>query len=226
MTAEPLALLHLDDAVVAVAKPSGLAVHRGWASERDVALTRARDLVGRRVFPVHRLDRGTSGVLLFALSSEIAARIQASFQAGLVEKTYLTLVRGIPEPSGTVDHPLRPAPEREPLPAVTTYRRLFVWRERYSLVEARPETGRLHQVRRHMKHLSCHVIGDVRYGKGVHNRFFRSEVGLARLALHALELRMPHPASGDELALRAPLPDDLAEPFRKMAIPEELWGGT
>lgn len=215
MSPDELHILHHDDALVAVAKPSGMLVHRGWARDDVVAMTLVRDRIGSWVYPVHRLDRGTSGVLVFALSSEIARLVQEQFQDGRVEKRYLVLVRGIPPESGVIDHPVPRTKGGERVPAVTEYRRLSTF-ERYALVEARPRTGRLHQIRRHFKHISHHVIGDVNYGKGEHNRLFRARFGLHRLALHAAELVFDHPATGEHLRLAAPVPEDLAGPLRAM----------
>ena len=170
-----LTLLYRDDELVAIDKPSGLAVHRGWAPEREVATTCLREQLGCPVFPVHRLDRATSGVLLFALTSGMAGRVCQAFAQGRVGKTYVALVRGVPAETGIIDHPLPPGedPHAPRVPAQTEFRRGEVL-GRYSLVEARPLTGRLHQVRRHLKHISCPIIGDVNYGKGEHNRFFRN----------------------------------------------------
>jgi tRNA pseudouridine65 synthase len=199
-----------DEHLVVVDKPSGLAVHRGWAPERDVAMTRVRDAIGAHVYPVHRLDRGTSGVLVFALSSEVAHAMSDLFASGTVAKTYLALVRSVPPEQGLIDHPLQPGEDRdEPrVEARTAFVRREVFR-RYSLVEARPETGRLHQIRRHLKHIACPIIGDVRYGKGEHNRFFREHFDLHRMFLHALRIRFPHPATGAQLEVEAPLPPEL-----------------
>ena len=206
-----LPILFRDETLVAVDKPAGLAVHRGWAGERDVAMMRVRDQLGMHVFPVHRLDRATSGVLLFAFSSEIASRLCESFSAHAVEKTYLALVRGIPPASGLIDHPLPPGEDSHAtrVSAQTEYLRREVF-GRYSLIEARPHTGRLHQVRRHMKHIACPLIGDVNYGKGEHNRFFRERYGLHRLFLHATRVGLPHPITGGRLEIASPLPPELA----------------
>ncbi len=213
-----LPILYRDDLMVAVGKPSGLAVHRGWARDPTYALTEVRDQLGRWVYPVHRLDRATSGVLVFALDRATAARLQAQFQAGSVDKRYLALVRGITPESGVIDHPVkRSLRGKERLPAVTEYRRLGTF-ERYSLVEARPRSGRLHQIRRHLKHLSHPLIGDVRYGKGELNRHFRQRFGLHRLALHALEMRLGHPADGQPLSWVAEIPRDLAGPLEAMGL--------
>jgi tRNA pseudouridine65 synthase len=187
---------------VVVDKPAGVVVHRGWADDDGGVLVRLRAQLGRRVWPVHRLDRGASGALAFALTAEAAAALGRAFAegadpagGGAVDKRYLALVRGHPPAEVVVDHPI-PGREGGPrVPAVTEVRRLGTW-ERYALVEARPRTGRLHQIRRHLKHLSCPIIGDVNYGKGEHNRLFRARFGLDRLALHARLLRLPHPVTG------------------------------
>jgi tRNA pseudouridine65 synthase len=200
-----------------VDKPAGLAVHRGAARDRTVALQLVRDHVGQHVHAVHRLDRATSGVLLFALDPDTARRMQEQFEAGGVEKRYLVLVRGIPPEAGVIDHPIPRDEDGPRVPAVTEFRRLAVF-ERYALVEARPRTGRRHQIRRHFKHLSHPLIGDVRYGKGEHNRLFRERFGLHRLALHALELAFDHPETGERLRITAPVPEDLAGPLRAMGL--------
>lgn len=215
---DPLPLLYSDDRLIAVAKPSGLPVHRGASRERIVALTLARDRMGRHVYPVHRLDRATSGVLLFALDPEAARRLQEQLEAGTVRKRYLALVRGITPEEGVIDHPIPRDEDGPRVPAVTEYRRLGTF-ERYSLVEAVPRTGRRHQIRRHLKHISHPLIGDVRYGKGEHNRLFRDRFGLCRLALHALEIAFAHPGDGRPLCLAAPVPEDLAGPLRAMGLP-------
>lgn len=217
-----LPFLYRDGVLAAVNKPSGLAVHRGAAQDRIVALQVVRDQVGRHVHAVHRLDRATSGALLFALDPETARRLGEAFEAGEVEKRYLALVRGIPPEQGVIDHPIPRVEDGPRVPAVTEFRRLAVF-ERYALVEARPLTGRLHQIRRHFKHLSHPLIGDVRYGKGDHNRLFRDRFGLHRLALHALELGFDHPETGERMRIVAPVPEDLAGPLRAMGmLPDSL----
>ena len=212
-----LPVLYRDDALLIVNKPSGLLVHRGWARDRVVAMTLARDLVGRHVHPVHRLDRPTSGALAFALDREAARRLQEQFAAGEVRKRYLALVRGHPPEHVVLDHPVPKTPRGERVPAVTEIRRLATF-ERYALVEAVPKTGRLHQIRRHLKHLTHPLIGDVRYGKGDINREFRRRYGLHRLALHARELELAHPVDGRRFHALAPLPEDLAGPLRAMGF--------
>lgn len=205
----PLEILYRDEELVAVDKPSGMAVHRGWARDGVPALQVLRDQIGRHVYPVHRLDRGTSGVLLFALSSEAARGVQRQLEAHEVEKRYLALCRGNDPALVRVEHPLAKEDGGEPRPAVTDFKLLGRF-ERYGLYEARPLTGRRHQIRRHLKHASHPIIGDTTYGKGEHNRIFRARFGFDRLALHASEMRLRHPCSGEPLRVYAPLPPELA----------------
>lgn len=220
-----LPVIYQDDDLLAVDKPSGLVVHRGWAGDQEVVMTLARSIACRHVHPVHRLDRGTSGVLVLALGTAAARRLGEAFEAGRVRKRYLALVRGIPEETGRIDHPVPRSPGGPRVPAVTRFRRLATF-ERYAWLEVVPETGRLHQIRRHLKHISHPLIGDVRYGKGEHNRLFRSRFGLHRLALHAAELSLEHPVSGEPLCFRAPLPADLAGPLGAMGMIEAQPGSV
>ncbi|PRQ03316.1 tRNA pseudouridine synthase C [Enhygromyxa salina] len=226
---EPLELIHQDACLVAVNKPSGMLVHRGWAQDDVVAVDLLHAQLGRRVWPLHRLDRGTSGVLLFALDADSARQVSAAFEAGEVNKRYLALVRGQPPAQLRIDYSLRrvDSSSKQRRPAQTELRHLATvtiaqddapGERRYSLVDAIPLTGRTHQIRRHLKHASHPIIGDVRYGKGAHNRLFRARFGLHRLALHAAELSLPHPLLGHEISLRAPLPGDLADPLAAMGF--------
>jgi len=173
------------------------------------ALQLVRDQIGAYVYPVHRLDRGTSGVLVFALSAEAARTLGGAFEAGTVEKRYLALVRGAPPDRIRVDHALSREDGRPAQPATTEFRTVARY-GRYALVEATPETGRTHQIRRHLKHLSCPIIGDVRYGKGEHNRWFRTEHDFHRLALHAVSLTLVDPSTGAPLTIRSALPEAFA----------------
>ena len=199
-------ILHRDTRCVAVDKPSGVATHRGWADDDDALLQRVRDEVGAYVYPVNRLDRGASGIVLFALDREAARAFAAAWETA--EKTYVAITRGHPPEELVIDHAIPRAPGEARVPAVTHVRRLETF-GRYAVVEARPRTGRLHQIRRHLKHVACPIIGDVRYGKGEHNRIFRAQHGLHRLALHAAALAVAHP-DGGMLRIDCPLAADIA----------------
>lgn len=202
-------ILYRDKSFVIVNKPAGVAAHRGWAhDDEEPLLQQVRDLCGCWVYLVHRLDRGASGCVLLTFSSEGAAWFQQQWHTH-VEKRYFAITRGHPAEHVVLDHAIPKAPGEARVDAVTEF-----WRRetfgRYALVEASPITGRLHQIRRHLKHLSCPIIGDVRYGKGEHNRIFREHHRLHRLALHAHQLVVPHPNGHDRITVNAPLPDDMA----------------
>lgn len=220
-----LDILHRDEHLVAIHKPSGLLVHRSAldAHEERFAVQMLRDQIGRHVHPVHRLDKGTSGVLLFALDRDTAALLAAQFETRQVAKRYLAIVRGHPAEAGVIDHPLTrrfdPAErmpanhDPAPQPALTRYRRLATVElphavdryptSRYALVELEPETGRRHQLRRHLKHIAHPIIGDATFGKGRHNRLFRDLFGSDRLLLACIRLALRHPHSGAPLVLTA-----------------------
>ena len=224
---DALTLLYRDEHLVAIDKPAGLLVHPSWIDrhERRCAMMMLRDQLGRYVYPVHRLDKPTSGVLLFALTPEIARRLTEAFTEKRVEKRYLAVVRGFADESGIIDHPLKEQPDRmtdrkarqdkPPQPAVTAYRLLGTLElpvrvdrypsSRYSLIEARPLTGRKHQLRRHFKHLSHPIIGDTRYGKSNHNRLFAERFDCRRLLLTAKTVSLRHPVSGAPLTFEAGL---------------------
>ena len=219
-------VLYIDDWLVAVHKPSGLLVHRSLIDKRETrfALQLVRDQIGRRVYPVHRLDKPTSGVLLFALDAAVARELNAQFTAGQVRKTYRAIVRGYTDQAGVVDYPLHEEldklvdgladPEKAAQPAVTRYRSLAkvelahpVGRystARYSLVELQPTTGRKHQIRRHLKHIFHPVIGDTTHGDGRHNQLFRRRFHNQRLLLAATALELIHPHAGARLTIKAP----------------------
>ena len=216
-------VLHLDDAIVVVDKPSGLSVHRGDDQGTTFALNLTRNAIGQWVYPVHRLDRATSGVLVFALSSEYARILHDSFSTRTVHKTYLALVRGTPPPSGVIDSPMAKREGGPDVQSLTEYETLFVADQRLSLVEARPRTGRRHQIRRHLRRIDHPIAGDVRYGNGPDNRRYRAELGLYRLALHAQRLTITHPASGERASFQSLLPEDLAGPLRRIGVPSALF---
>ncbi len=211
-----LPVLYRDEAMVVVHKPSGLLVHRTGldAGERWFAVQLLRDqLGGQHVFPIHRLDKGTSGVLLFALSSGDAAVLARQFAEHAVGKTYRAVVRGWPPGEGSTDHPLTHE-SKDPQPALTRFRTLERLalplradrypESRYALLEVFPETGRTHQIRRHLKHLGHPLVGDTTHGVGAHNRLWRSAFNCHRLLLACTGLEVRHPRSALPMAFRAP----------------------
>lgn len=212
-----LRVLYQDESCAVVDKPSGMIVHRGWADDEQDLMRLTRDTLGRYVYPLHRLDRGASGAVLFALSEHAARTLNRQFAAGEIQKRYLALTRGHPPEQGVVDHAIPRAPGEERVPATTEYRRLGIF-ERYALVLALPRTGRLHQIRRHLKHLSCPLIGDVRYGKGEHNRWFREHYAFERLALHAAALGFVHPVTGARTTVRAPIEGSFERCLEALAL--------
>lgn len=208
-------ILYRDSRCVAVEKPSGISTHRGWDASSDALLQRVRDAVNAYVYPVHRLDRGASGATLFALDRDAARAFSDAWGSPQTIKMYIAITRGHPPQHAVIDHAIPAQPGGARVAAVTEIWRMQVM-GRYAVVAARPHTGRLHQVRRHLKHISCPLIGDVRYGKGEHNRLFRDRFGLHRLALHCTLLRIAHP-SGGELVVECPLALDLAAAIRGAA---------
>lgn len=216
-----ITILHRDEDILVVDKPSGLATHRSdMARDSDVAMMRARDAIGQYVWPVHRLDRGTSGVLVFALTEDAARFLAHAFETGQVEKTYVAIARGVIPEEIVVDYAIPRSEGKERVPAVTAFRRVALAREdAASLVEARPKTGRYHQIRRHLAHLRHPIAGDSNYGTGWFNRWMRGEMGLPRLALHALAIRIPTPR-GDVVSVTSALPTEMVETLRRLGIAE------
>ena len=219
---ELLEVLFEDDAVLAVFKPAWLLVHRGMDNDPDTLVDRVRAYQGGgKVHPMHRLDRQTSGVVLFAKNPETARTLRTQFDDGLVKKTYLAMVRGIAPESGFIDHPV-PASESGPrIDAQTGFRRLAAVTlepRAVSIMECKPVTGRFHQLRRHMSHIDHPILLDSNYGPTKLNRAFREAWGLSRLTLHASRLEFVHPNRVVPVAVDAPLPADLAEPWGRMGV--------
>lgn len=212
-----LDILYQDKYLVAIHKPSGMFVHptdldrTAWS-----CMPLLRDQLGQWVYPVHRLDRGTSGVVLFALHSEMAHEMMLLFDGRDVQKEYLALVRGFLPEADVIDHAYVPPDADEPVDAVTEYvceatveLPFAVGRyqtARYALMKAMPKTGRTHQIRKHCAHISHPIVGDHNYGDGKHNRFFKDRFGIARLLLMATLLAFKHPITGAQVTIHASLP--------------------
>ena len=216
-----------DDVLAVVDKPAGLMVHDSALArgETDFAADRLREQFGRPIHLVHRLDRATSGCLLLAFDRDTASALGKVLMSRGVEKDYLAVCRGWPEERFTVDHPLDGGPGKPvKKPARTEFVRLGTCElempsagfptSRYALLRARPHTGRFRQIRRHLKHVSHHLIGDTSHGDGRHNRAFRM-LGIHRMLLHAERLAFLHPVTGARIVAIAP-PD--AEFARALAL--------
>lgn len=231
-----LTVLYRDEQLVAIDKPPGWLVHRSNLDRHEtrILVQALRDQLGRHVHPVHRLDKGTSGVLLFTFDPAAAAALGRQFEDDAVAKSYLAVVRGWPPAAGLIDHPLRRVADdyedaptaAAPQAAQTAYRRLATVElphavdkyptARYALLRLEPRTGRRHQLRRHMKHIAHPIIGDATHGKGRHNRFFQRRFGCDRLLLACAELRFRHPADGRPLRIGAPVGDQFAAVLRAL----------
>lgn len=234
---ERLDVLYQDESCAIVNKPSGLMAHASSLSrgEDDFLLHRLREQFQCKIHLIHRLDRATSGCVLVAFDAETASALGKMFMSRDVQKDYLAICRGWPDENFTIDYALDGGPGKpEKKPAITEFKRLAVAElstpsaqhetSRYALMLCSPLTGRFRQIRRHLKHLSHHLIGDTSHGDGRHNRIFRMQ-GVHRMLLHAWRLRFTHPSHGEIIDCYAPL--DL-EFTKAMALlnwpitPEEL----
>lgn len=240
--ADTLTVLFRDEHIVVIDKPPNLLVHRSEIDRHETrfAIQMLRDQIGQKVWPAHRLDRGTSGVLLFGLNAEIAGQLGRQFERGGTGKRYWAIVRGHPKLAGSIDHPLSRQRDdyefqgeyssHEAQAALTRFRRLAAFElpiavdrypsSRYALLELTPETGRRHQLRRHLKHIAHPIIGDATYGKGLHNRFFARHFSCRRLLLACIELSFEHPVHGHPLIIEAPVSGDFAAVLAQLGWPQ------
>ena len=211
--------IYRDEHFVAINKPNGLLVHRSYIASdaSEFALQLVRDALGQYVYPVHRLDRKTSGVLIFGLSSEIARKIQESMESGAAQKRYLAIVRGFFPDELQLNHPL--INEADKSQEAETYFKNIKRTEldiplgkhatsRYSLIEAFPRTGRMHQIRRHLDHLRHPIIGDRPWGCNKQNKLFLDKWEMNTMMLHAVSMKIPHPISGELIEINAELPTE------------------
>ncbi len=237
---EQLEIIYQDQQLVAINKPSGLLVHRTNIDRHETrfALQLLRNQLGQHVYPAHRLDKPTSGVLLFALDPDTARQLSDQFRYHQIGKTYLAVVRGWTEDRKTIDYSLVDGPIKaayaeqqnsaKPREAVTCYQTLGRTElpiavgpypsSRYSLVEVRPTTGRRHQLRRHFKHIFHPIIGDTTYGDSQHNRMFREQFTCHRLLLHARQLDFEHPRDRQRICLTAPLESNFQQLLAQLGL--------
>ncbi len=208
-------ILYDDGIILAVYKPEGLLTHQSKIStDRDSLVDRLREQFDPTPSPVHRLDRPTSGIILCAYSRETARTLGTYFLEGKVHKKYIAIVRGYTKSSGRIETPLKKDGEGDLQPAATTFKTINSIEidvpnnkyetSRYSLIEVFPETGRFHQIRRHMASIGHPIVGDTSHGDLRHNRIFKNYFSIERLLLHSDSLRFPHPDSEKEIFINSP----------------------
>jgi tRNA pseudouridine65 synthase len=231
-----LEIIYKDQYLVAINKPPGLLVHRTSIASNAIefAVQMLRDQLLQHVYPIHRLDRKTSGCLLFALDDSTLRLMQRAFADREVLKTYLAMVRGHTEDQGTIDYPLKKE-NGHMQDAITHYRSLEKLEiqlpfgkhatSRYTLLEISPQTGRKHQIRRHMAHIRHPIIADRPHGDNKQNKLFKEKFGLMTMMLHASKLEFMHPVLGSKMAIQAELPGEFKRMLRmlkKNTIPPDL----
>lgn len=211
-----LDILFRDDHLIAINKPHGLLVHRSSiaADAEAFALQLLRDQTGLKVNPAHRLDRKTGGVLLFALNKEVEIAMQQQFMENRVKKKYLAIVRGHTPGTENIDYPLRKenGTLQEAFTGYVTLKRAELDvpfgahpTSRYSLIEASPQTGRMHQIRKHMSHVFHPIIGDRTHGCNKQNKLFKDRWDMTTMLLHASQLNFTHPVTGNDVHIESPL---------------------
>lgn len=208
-SADPLEILFEDEHFIAINKPHNLFVHRTNLdrTQLDSATQRVRAQLDEAATPVHRLDRPTSGILVFARHTDAIRRMNALFSERLVHKEYIALVRGYVDQEGIIDYPLKHKTKLQIQQAITRWQLIEHGElsvstpphptSRFSLVTMYPQTGRWHQLRRHFSHLRHPIIGDTSHGDAHQNRIFRAQLPPPRLFLHASKLRFIHPFKPD-----------------------------
>jgi len=222
-----LEIVYQDDHLIAINKPHGLLVHRSSIAgdAKEFALQMLRDQIGRHVSPVHRLDRKTGGLLLFAFEKDVEIAMHQQFMNGDVQKKYLAVLRGYAPDQQDIDYPL--AKEngtlQEAFTSFITLKRAELDiafgkhpTSRYSLVEATPTTGRMHQLRRHFAHIFYPIIGDRKHGCNKQNRFFMEQWEMTTMLLHASELSFQHPVTGENIHLTAPVQEEFMRVMKMM----------
>jgi tRNA pseudouridine65 synthase len=223
-----LEIIYQDEVMVVINKPTGLLVHRSpiAADASEFAIQVLRDQLGQKVYPVHRLDRKTSGLLVFALNEEVNKHLQMAFMNRKIDKKYVALVRGFITEKGTIDYAL--TNEAGKVQDALTHFKLLQQFEieipngkfttaRFSLVEVEPETGRMHQIRKHFAHIFHPIIGDRPHGCNKQNKLFLEKWGMNSMLLHASELTFKHPVSDQEMTFEARLPADFKMTIERLS---------
>ena len=224
-----LPIIYQDDYLVAINKPHGLLVHKSpiAADVKEFALQILRDQLNKHVYPVHRLDRKTSGVLLFTFSQDHLIDLNNQFMDGTIIKKYHAIVRGHTPDKQTIDYPLT-TDSGKTQNAITHFSTIETSEipyalgnhstQRYSLVEAIPETGRMHQLRKHFAHIFHPIIGDRPHGCNKQNRFFKETFNMDSMMLHASELQCKHPQTGERITIKAPLSEEFTRMLKVLQL--------
>ncbi|MDQ7947853.1 MAG: pseudouridine synthase [Pedobacter sp.] len=224
-----LPIIYQDEHLIAINKPHGLLVHRSKIANdaTEFALQLLRDQIGQHVSPVHRIDRKTGGLLLFAFEKDVEIAMQKQFQEGLVHKKYLAIVRGYTPDQLDIDYPLVKdnGTLQDAFTSFLTLQRAEInvphgkhATSRYSLVEATPTTGRMHQLRKHFAHIFHPIIGDRKHGCNKQNKFFTEKFDMSTMLLHASALKFNHPITGQSISMEAPVQDEFKRMLQLMEI--------
>lgn len=227
-----LDILYQDDYICAINKPHGLLVHRSKiaADASEFAMQILRNQLNMRVYPAHRIDRKTGGILVFGLIKEMDSALQTLFMEQQIDKTYLAFVRGYTQDEGTIDYPLRK--ENGTLQEAVTHYKTIARAEidipsdkhstsRYSLVEVKPETGRMHQIRKHFKHIFHPIIGDRPHGCNKQNKLFVEKFNMNTMLLHAQKIAFVHPVTQQNITIEAPLQSEFIRTMELVGMKSE-----
>ncbi|MFT7372105.1 MAG: tRNA pseudouridine65 synthase [Oleiphilaceae bacterium] len=236
---ETLEIVYQDEHLVAIQKPAGLLVHKSPIDRHETryAMKILRNQLDQWVYPVHRLDKPTSGLLLFTLDKDTARHVSQQFEQQLISKEYLAVVRGFAPPAGIIDYALneiavfkhleKNVEQKDAKASLTHYQTLKQYilpysdghfeSCRYSLVKLFPKTGRKHQLRRHLKHISHPIIGDVKHGRGEHNKLYKVHMNSHRLLLAAETMTLTHPVTNERLHIECPLEDNFKQLLARLA---------
>jgi tRNA pseudouridine65 synthase len=233
-------ILYEDQSYIAIHKPAGLLVHPSKLDyhEKITVVQILREQLNKQIFPVHRLDKPTSGVMIFALNSNAAEKLASQFRSNQVQKKYIALVRGHLKQEQLLDYPLkeeldaiadRDSIQERPAQQAQTYLQPIEQVEipvmvdrypttRYSLVFALPKTGRKHQIRRHLRHLNHPIIGDVAHGCGEHNKYFQNRFQKRRLFLSCLQMTFFHYDLNQSFTIQSELCQDFKDVIQDLGF--------
>lgn len=221
-------IIYEDEYMIVVNKPNNFLIHQSHYARNinePTLLEFLHEQLGYQIYPAHRLDRKTSGIILLAKEKEFVKEFQALFTTNDIIKTYYAIVRGFSKTSGTIDSPVKNDDTGVYKDAVTNYKTINNIAldipvrpydgSRYSLMKLTPSTGRMHQLRKHLNKISHPIVGDYKYGDRFHNRMFETEFNCKYLFLHAYSISFIHPITNQQMNLTADFPTDWEMLFKK-----------